>query len=395
LIVIDPDVAVPVRGHLEAIEEVAALDEHTVQITLERPFAPFVAGLSFIASGMVSPASIEGDDYYDLDALVGTGPYTFTEFRPGERFVVERYDGYWGQLPYFATAEFQIVPEAATRVSQVRAGDVDLIILPPVSDLDALDADPNLELLIAPSNRTIFISINNEIIDDVRIRQAMNYAVDKDTMIERQLFGAADPVDAPMHSSLFGHCPGPTYEYDPERARDLLAEAGAEDLEVSFIAPTGRYIQDFEVGQAISGFLDEVGIQAPVETMDWPTYLAGINAPTEEQVADMHLLGWAPSYMDSFQQMVVFQTDQQPPAGLATAHYSNPEVDELLADAAAETDDAVREDLYCQVSQIVMEEAPWIFLYSQSFPIVYQAGLDNISFRPNEKFYALYAHPAQ
>jgi ABC-type transport system substrate-binding protein len=393
--VLDEEVTVPVRGHLEPIETVEAIDEHTVEMTLSQPFAPFLAGLSFSAGAVVSPASIEGDAYLDYTEPVGTGPYTFGEYREGERFVVEKFDNYWGEEPHYDTVEFQIVPEAATRVSLVRAGQVDMIILPPVSDLPALEEDPEIEVLMAPGNRTIFIAINNEIVDDERIRQAMNYAVDKDALIERVLFGAADPVDAPMHESLFGHCPVGGYEYDPDRARELLDEAGVDELDVSFIAPTGRYIQDSEVAQAISGFLAEVGINAPVETMDWPTYLANINVPTEEQGADMHLLGWAPSYMDSFQHMVVFQTDQQPPAGLATAHYSNPEVDDLLAQAAQELDESAREDIYCEVSETVMEEAPWIFLYSQNFPIVYRSGIENISYRPNESFYAVYARPAE
>ena len=393
--ILDEEVTVPIRAPYEAVESVEALDEHTVEITLSEPFAPFLAGLSFSASAILSPASIEGDAYLDYTEPVGTGPYTFAEYSPGERFIVEKFDNYWGEEPHYDTVEFQIVPEAATRVSLVRAGQVDMIILPPVSDLPALEDDPEVEVLMAPGNRTIFIAINNEVIDDVNIRQAMNYAVDKEAIIERVLFGAADPVDAPMHESLFGHCAVGSYEYDPDRARELLDEAGVDELEVSFIAPTGRYIQDFEVAQAISGFLEEVGISAPVETMDWPTYLANINVPTEEQGADMHLLGWAPSYMDSFQHMLVFQTDQQPPAGLATAHYSNPEVDDLLAQAATEVDESAREDLYCEASEIVMEEAPWIFLHSQSFPIVYRAGLEGITYRPNESFYAVYAQPAE
>ena len=287
--------------------------------------------------------------------------------------------------------------EAATRVSLIRAGDVDMTMLPPVSDLEALEADPDLDLLVAPSNRTIFIAINSQAIDDVRIRQAMNYAVDKEAIISSVLFGAADPVDAPMHESLWGYCSIGAYEYDPDRAAELLAEADAEGMEIDMIAPTGRYIQDCQVAEAVAGYLNDAGFQVSgPDTMDFPSYIAAIQEPTESRVADIHLLGWAPSFMDSFQHMVQFQTGQHPggdPGGLATSFYSNPEVDDLLARAASEVDESARQDLYCQASETIMEEAPWIFLHSQSFPIVYRAGLENISFRPNEKFYAVYAFP--
>lgn len=392
---LDPEVEVPVREHLTSIESMEAIDSHSLEITLSQPFPPFLAGLSYTGSGILSPASIQGENYTNITEPVGTGPYTFGEYSPGEKFAVQRYDDYWGELPYYGTVEFQIVPEDATRVGLVRAGQVDMIILPPVSDLPALESDPNLEVLMAPGDRTIFVAINNNVIDDPRIRQAMNYAVDKEAIIENVLFGAADPVDAPMHESLFGHCSVGGYEYDPDRARELLAEAGAENLEVSFIAPTGRYIQDFELAQAIAGYLGEVGIQTSPETMDWPTYVGAITAPAEEQTTDMHLLGWAPSFLDSFQHMVVFDRGSQPPDGLATAFYSNPEVDDLLDQAATEIDTEARADLYCQASEIVMDEAPWIFLHSQRFPIVYRAGLENISYRPNEMFYAVYARPTE
>jgi ABC-type transport system substrate-binding protein len=318
----------------------------------------------------------------------------FGEYSAGESFTVTRFDDYWDELPYYSDVEFQIVPEAATRVSLLRAGQAEMILSPPASDIPALDDDGDIEMLLAPGNRTIFIAINNETVDDPRVRQAMNYAVDRDAIIERVLFGAADPVDAPMDESLFGHSSIGEWEYDPDRARELLEEAGVDGLELRFIAPTGRYTQDFQVAQAISGYLEEVGITAPVETMDWPSYVERITAPVDEQEQDLHLLGWAPSYMDAFQHMVIFQSNQQPPNGLATAFYSSDEVDGLLADAAVEVDEDTRVDLYRQASEQIWEDAPWIFLYSQRFPIAYSASVTDVSFRPNEGFYAVYARPA-
>jgi ABC-type transport system substrate-binding protein len=202
-------------------------------------------------------------------------------------------------------------------------------------------------------------------------------------------------VDAPMDPSLEGYCAVGEWEFDPDGARELLEEADAVGTEIDFIAPTGRYIQDFEVAQAVAGFLEEVGfdVSGP-ETMDWPSYIERITAEADDQQQDLHLLGWAPSYMDSFQHMVIFQTNQHPPNGLATAFYSNDEVDSILADASTEVDPDARQQMYCEASEILWDEAPFVFLYSQRFPIVYSADLTGASFRPNEGFYMLDARPA-
>ena len=396
----DPDVRVPIRAPYAAIESVEVVDDYTVKLNLSQPSAPLVNAFSWTTAGMISPASIDkfGNTYKNAQHPVGTGPYVFKERVKGEHITVEKFEDYWGEKPYYDVVEFRIVPEAATRESLLLAGQVDLIILPPVADLPALQENPDVKVLLAPSDRTIFIAINNldPVLSNVKVRQALNYAVNKEEIIKSVLFGAADAMDAPMAPSLFGYCKIGAYPYDPEKAKALLAEAGIkEGLELRFIAPTGRYVQDFQAAQAISGFLSEVGIKAPVSTMDWPSYVATIVAPPEENTTQLHYLGWAPAYLDAAQQMLQFQSDYAPPSGLATSFYSNPKVDELLANARKERDPDVRKDLYCQASKIVWEEAPWIFLWVQRFPIVYSAKVENVSYLPNEKFYALYARPAQ
>ncbi len=397
--ILDPNVKVPIRSPFAAIEEVEIVDDYTIKLHLSRPYAPLISAFSLGNAGIISPDSVnaEGNTYENVTRPVGTGPYIFKERVKGERIVVTRFEDYWGEKPYYDEVVFRVVPEAATRESLLLAGQVDLIILPPISDLPALQQNPDVKVLLAPSDRTIFISINNthEPLNDVRVRQALNYAVNKEEIIESVLFGAAELLDAPMASNLFGYCPQKPYEYDPEKAKALLAEAGVESLELNFIAPTGRYVQDFQAAQAIAGFLSEVGIKAPVSTMDWPSYVAAILTPPEENNIDLHFLGWAPSYLDAAQQMVQFYSPEHPPNGLATSFYGNPEVDKLIEAAAQESDPEKRKDLYCQASEIIWNEAPWIFLWVQRFPIVYRADLTGVDYHPTEKFYAIYARPAE
>ena len=396
----DPSVNVPRRGVYTVIDDVEVLGELSLRLHLANPYPALDGALTQSTAALISPASVdaEGNSYTNITRPVGTGPYTFTSRSFGERIEVARYDGYWGEVPYYERVIFQIVPEATTRESLLLSRQVDMILLPPTSDIPALNANPAVEVVMGPSNRTIFIVINTTKpgLDDARVRQALNYAVDKEAIIAGILFGAAVPMDGPMADSLFGYHRTGMYEYDPERARELLAEAGVQpgDLELDFMAPTGRYVQDFPASQAIANYLADVGIRANVRTMDWPTYIATMTQPPETNETNLHLLGWAPAFLDASQQMQQFHPSQHPPAGLATSFYNNPEAERLMDEAASTIDPAVRADLYAEVSQIIWDDAPWIFLWVQSFPMVHSADVTNIWGLPNEKFYAIYAQPA-
>lgn len=396
--IIDPALTVPLGAPFEVIESVTAVDESTVEVQLSRPSPGFLSALSVTTAGMISPDSVEtgGNTNANYQRPVGTGPYVFGEFVAGESLTVTRYDDYWGDEPYYGTVVFRVVPEAATRESLLLAGQVDMMILPPVSDIEALQNNDDVEVLLAESDRTIFIAFdtNDPLLSNREVRQALNYAVDKEAIVDSVLFGAAEVLNAPMAPSLFGYCETGSYDYDPDRARQMLADAGADGATLELLTPSGRYVQDQQAAEAIAGYLREVGLDVSVSTSDFPSFLARVNAPPSPQTVDMHLLGWAPPYLDADFQMQMFRQATHPPAGLATSFYTNPEVEELLAQADVEVDRDAREQLYCDASQIIWEDAPWIFLWTQSFPIVHSADVTGIGATPTEKFSAIYARPA-
>ena len=130
--------------------------------------------------------------------------------------------------------------------------------------------------------------------------------------------------------------------------------------------------------------------------MDWPTYIKTILTPADKgNTTELHLLGWAPAFLDAAQQVLQFLSTYAPPAGLETTFYKDPKVDEQILAADRESNSDKRKDLYCQISKKVWADAPWIFLYVQRFPIVYSAKVKDVGSIPNEKFYAVYAQPAQ
>jgi ABC-type transport system substrate-binding protein len=229
--IIDPELTVPLGSPFEVIESVTAVDEATVEVTLSRPSPGFVSALAVTTAAMISPESVtaEGNDNLNYQRPVGTGPYTYGEYTAGENFTVNKFADYWGEEPYYDTVVFRVVPEAATRESLLLSGQVDMIILPPVSDIEALQANEDVEVLLAESDRTIFIALDTQdpVLSNPQVRQALNYAVDKEAIVENVLFGAAEVLDAPMAPSLFGYCETGDYNYDPDRARQMLDEAGA------------------------------------------------------------------------------------------------------------------------------------------------------------------------
>lgn len=397
---LDPDIKSTQRSPFLPIAKVEAVDATTVKFTLKAPSPPMLGAFTLTTGAIMSPASIDkaGPNYKNVTQPVGSGPYVFKEYTKGSQLVFTKNPNYWGKKPYYDTVTIRIVPEAATRESLLLANQVDAIILPPISDIPALQKNSAVKVLIAPSNRIVYIGLNNTVkpLDNPKVRQAFNYAVDKAEIAKTILFGAGYPLDAPIASSLFGYCKTGTYDYNPDKAKALLKEAGVTTpLKLSFISPTGRYVQDFQASQAIAGYLKDVGIETDLKTMDWPSYVATITKPQAENTTNLHLLGWASGFPDASQAMPIYRSDQIVPKGLATFFYKNDKVDSLVAAADSDTDPIKRADEYCQINKIVWDDAPVIFLWNQAFPIVYSAKVKNISYLPVEKFYMLYAEPAQ
>ncbi len=396
--VLDPQLKVPLRSPLGGlIERIDAVDASTVRFVLKRPFPPFVSALVGTQYAVVSPGTVEKFATGYNEEPVGTGPYLFKARQKGEHVTLTRNEKYWGKKPYYETVQIRVVPEAATRESLLLAGQAEIIILPPIADLPALQKNSQVKVIAGASDRTIFMAYNHSrpIMKDRRVRQAINYAIDKDGIIKNLLFGLGEKMDAPMAPSLFGYCKVGAYAYDPDKAKALLKEAGQEKLALKMVYPTGRYVQDQQVGQAIAGNLRDIGLTVDATTSDWPTYLGTINVPPEKSTADLHLLGWAPGYLDASQQMDQFRgSSAWPPKGLATSYYDNPRVVELNDKASSETDVKKREALYCEISKIIWDDAPWAFLWVQRFPIVHSAKIKGVGSVPTEKFAAVYAEPA-
>jgi len=392
-----------ILGGKTGIDRVDAIDDTHVKFTLKTKLAPFAAALTQTNSAIVSPASVAvAPNKPEVIAQpVGTGPYKFKERVAGDHISLAANQDYWGTKANYDTQVIKIVPEAASREALIKSGGADVIALPPANDIPALQADSNVKVVLGPSDRTIQIVINTvdetqPLLQKQEVRQALNYAVDKDAIIKSVMFGAAVPLDAPMAKTLFGYCSVGTYKYNAEKAKQLLQSAGASGMSVKLAAPTGRYVQDIQVANAVAGYLRQAGLKVDgPATADWPTYLATYaNVPPAQSKIDLHLLGWAPAYLDAQQQFEQFYSPRIPPAGLETSYYKNAQVDTLIEQANSGTDPAQRQKDYCTAAKTVWNDAPWIFLYNQKFPIVTGSKITNVTGLPNEKFVTPWASPA-
>ncbi len=377
-------------------------DPSTVVLHLKQPSPTLIGRLASGYGGaeMVSPAAVKklGNDKVALGPFeAGTGPYMLKEWVHGDHITVTKNPTYWGRKPYFDVVTFRIVPNAGTRETMLRAGDVQMAFEPPTPDLPALRRDTSLRVVEGPSDRDVFVGLNNQWgpLKDAKVRQALNYAVNKKAIIHSVLFGLGTVLESPTTPFLFGYAKLQEggWPFNPVLAKQLLTEAGYPNgFAATFRTPTGRYIQDYQFAQAVAAQLANVGIKAQIQTTDWPSYVHWLVTPLEQTPLQIFVLGWASGYLDVDGELFgQFYSHQWPPGGLESTFYKNPKVDELLLAGQTTPDPKKRLDIYREAQENIWRDAPWIFLWSQNFYVVTSSHLEGVTTTPNEKWAGIYA----
>lgn len=370
---------------------VDVVDEYTVQITTAVPFAPLPAHLSHGALAMISPAALEqGNDFLASNAI-GTGPYVLSNWARSEEVVLTRNAEYWGEAPAIETLVFRVVQEDGARIVEIEAGTVDVAVRVPPADIARLEANPNINVEITPGLRTIYVFFNvtQEPFDDARVRQAVNYAVDKDAIVASLFDGAGLVSSAPFAPPIFGYAAQDPYPRDVERARELLAEAGVEPgTTVVLYHPTGRYSQDALVADAIRSQLNEVGLNVELRTLEWTQYVPTVRTPAPDNEIQFAMLGWGTPTMDAdYALFALFHSSEAPP-GFNGAFYDNPEVDALLEAARSTLDPEARQQAYSDAIATIWEDAPWLFLYSEIQVTAIRSNVSGFVVHPDESLIA-------
>jgi peptide/nickel transport system substrate-binding protein len=319
---------------------------------------------------MQSPVALKKSWNKPLIMPIGTGPFIFKEWVPGNRVVMVQNEAYWGAKPNLSELVFRAMPDDASRITALESGAVQVATQVPPSDLARLKENPHVTILQTPSVKTLYMGINcsKEPYTDKRVRQALNYAVNKEAIVEHVLGGAGHVSNAPISAGIFGYTPIKTYAYSIEKARALLAEAGfPEGFETTLYSTEGRYYMDSSVAKAVIADLQKVGVKADLKTMEWKSYLAHIFREKEAVDHGIYLLGWSCVTGDAdYGLYVLLHSGEWPSKGTNASFFKNEKLDQLLEDARKTANPGERKRLYKEAMALIVDEAPWIFLYSET-----------------------------
>lgn len=370
------------------IERIEVVDEVTLRMVLKARNALI---LDYLSHGSARMASMEAIKKWGKDFPahpVGTGPFKFATWEKGVRLVLQRNPSYWGGPPSLDELVFLGVPEAAARFVALKTGTADVTIDVPVDELATLQRDPQFKVELIPSTHVLFVVFNmrTKPLDDVRIRRALNLAVDRETIVNDILKGTGVAARGPI-SPAFGESFDRTlqgFPYAPDRARQLLREASwPADKVLTFAIPeSGGGMQAPQaIGTMIQANLQAVGVRTSIQMFEWGTYLSKFRAAD----FDLGMLSWN---LGSVGDPIVLlsgllHSGNAPPKGWNSGLYKNAEIDGILDGYRNELVPARRTDLLRQVQRTAQDDPPWISVDHQIFAVATSRKVRNLQVSPN------------
>jgi peptide/nickel transport system substrate-binding protein len=349
-------------GNVKAVE---VLSDERVAFLLNEPRASFLAVLTAGAASIVSPTAVMkwGPDYPNHP--VGTGPFRFASWDRGQRVVLEKNPGYWKYPVKVERVIYRPIVEDQARLTELLTGGLDLIVGVPADNVAQLEKNSKITLLKQVGAHVWYLGMNNQKkpFDDKRVRQALNYAVNKDAIVNDVLKGTGAASKGPVLPGTWGADGAlKAYPYDPERAKKLLAEAGYPNgfTTTLWVPESGSGMQaPVAMSTVMQSNLKAVGVNVSLQTMEWGAYLAKLR--TKEQ--ELFALSWMAGTEDPDMVMYpLLHSSQWTPVGPNRALYKNTRFDALLQQARLTTDQAKRAQLYKEAQRILIDDAPWVFV---------------------------------
>ncbi len=370
-----------------------AVDPMTVRFDLKQPDATFFSALVWNTGSIVSPTAAKAGGKDFQNTPIGAGPFKFVSWEKDVLTTMEAFPDYWGGAPKLRQLLWKPIIEEAARFNQLTSGEVDFIVSLYPQFVPAVQADPNLQLIQGPSLHTwwCYLNMHFEPFKNVKVRQAMNHAIDRQSLITNVLQGTAV-------ESFGWSWPGTwsfeenvtTYPYDPEKAKSLLAEAGYPNgFDLPYIVPASGsgMVAPKEIATAMQADLAKVGVNAQIETQEWITYisavLAGLDNINGKQFG-MCQMSWMNPVADPGLYVEYVSTGQGDNLGLNLSYYDNKEYADLLAKARVTIPQDERATLYKQAQKIIADDAPWLFMFHSNFVTAARKNVQGISLSPNQ-----------
>jgi peptide/nickel transport system substrate-binding protein len=371
--ILNPDNKLPQRGNHKEIKSVEVIDDYTVRFKTHRPYPIMLERMQNFQ--MISEKYFkEKGKAHMAEHPVGTGPYKFVHWVRGQELLFERNDNYWGPKPAYKYAKIRIVPDISTQIAELLSGGVDLVRALPPDQIEVVNASGVARHMIAPILRTAFIQVDSagrsgkHPVQDVRVRRAMNHAVNIDGYIKYILGGEADRTATVVNPKAFGFDPNiPFYEYDPEKAKQLLKEAGYPNgFELRFRTGLSTVEPGMEqTSQALAADLEKVGIKVKFDLInEIGPYVTQVK---EGKAGPMFTWSWG--YYSVFDADGILYDlfhcggldENNQPKSTPWAYYCNEQVDAWIQEARSTIDAQQRKELYTKIQQKLHDDAAHIF----------------------------------
>ncbi|MDP5292597.1 ABC transporter substrate-binding protein [Oceanimonas sp. CHS3-5] len=371
------------KAIFEPFAEAKKVDEHTVDLVTKGPFPLVLNTVTYLFpmdSQFYSGTTEDGKNKSEVvkhgssfasTNPSGTGPFKLKFRQQGVKVEYERNADYWDKNSPGNVDNMTLVPikEDATRVAALLAGDVDFIKPVSPNDHKRVQSASDVKLVTESGTRIITFQLNQDRFEpfrDVRVRQAVNYAINQEGIVKRIMRGFGTTAGQQAPAGYVGHNPDLVPRYDLDKAKALMAEAGyADGFKLSMIAPNNRYVNDYRIAEAVKAMLARINIDAELKTLPvaqyWPEF--------DKCAADMLMIGWHSDTEDTanFSEFLTMTRNEETGRGQYNCgHYANPELDRLIEDANVETDGAKRETMLQQAEKILYDNAAFVPLHWQN-----------------------------
>jgi len=384
--------SITLKQTYNTIDRVEVVDKHTVNIVTSKPDPYLDRKFSSFGGTVVPPKWYQevGEEKANVQAN-GTGAYKFVEWIRDQRLVLEANESYWRGAPAIKQVVIRPIPETATRVAALKAGEADIVVNVPPEEIDPINRGGRASVKTVPSLRVLFVQLQTRTEPTMKkeVRQALNYAVDIDAIVNNVILGNGVRVATVLTDAFFGFSPEITpYKQDVNKAKELLAKAGHPNgLEVTFDINQGRYPNEKIVAEALVGQLEKAGVTARLQTNEWGAY----NRKSDNnELGHLSLWGWGNPFLDADNTFNPRLRTAPKLTGLT--NYSNAEFDRLVDEARATIDRDKRLAMYKQAQEILLDDPPYIFLYGLKDVYGVSSRVD-WSPRSDEFIWAYYAKP--
>ncbi len=375
------------------IAKTEVVDPFTVRFTLAEPFSPFINSLAHPSGVIMSPAAMQKFGSKGMaQNPVGTGPFKFVEWKPSDYLKVEKFAGYWRKgLPKVDTITWRPVVDNNSRAAMMQTGEAHFTFPVPYEQAEILKGKPTLDVVAAPSIVHRYLSMNTQQkpFDNPKVRQAINYAINKEALAKVAFSGYAIPAEGVLPNGVeYAVKLGP-WPYDPAKARALLKEAGYPNGFESTLWSAYNHTTGQKVIQFLQQQLAQVGIKTQLQALEAGQRVEKVESAQDPATAPvrMYYVGWSSSTGEADWAMrPLLASESFPPKLFNTAYYKNDAVDDDIKKALNTTSGPEKTKLYTDAQKRIWNDAPWAFLVTEKLLSAHAKGLTGFHVMPDASF---------